>query len=135
MMSQYILYAIIAMIFYGIAAIFYKIASPHIDSYSLTFITASFMALVAFVAWIFASKTITMQGFGWSALGGIIAGIGLLVFIIAVGLGDVSIATGIRGMSVAVTALIAIIFLSEKITVPHTIGLILAIVAIWLLST
>lgn len=69
-----------------------------------------------------------------AAISGIVAGFGLLAFIVAVASGSVSIATGIRGMSVAVTALLGLAVLREQVTPFNLLGLLLAIVAIWLLS-
>ena len=134
-MNQYLAFAFAAMVCYGVSAIFYKLASQQMDAASVTFLTAVSMALVATLVWVLTTRSFPAQGVEYAVLGGVFGGLGLLMFIAAIGLGNVSIATGIRGLSVAVTAIIAVLFLAERVTVSHAAGLLLVIAAIWLLAT
>lgn len=134
-MELYIILAIIAMLLYGVTAIIYKLASPNIDSISLTLFTSIFMTIVIFIFWLFSKqKQITIKGLEYAGIGGLIAGFAFIAFVTSIGLGRVSITTTLRGLSFAVTVGIAILFLSEQITLMKLIGIGFAIIAIILLS-
>jgi uncharacterized membrane protein len=134
-MELYIIYAIAAMLLYGITAIIYKIASPSIDTVSLTLFTSVFITASVFVYWLFfKEKMITMKGLEYSALAGVMAAAAFISFVTAIYLGKVSIAATIRGLAFAVTATIAILLLSEQVTTIKLLGIGLAVVAVILLS-
>ena len=75
-MELYFILGIIAMIGYGVTAILYKLASPSIDSVSLTLVVSCFMTFTIFLFWVFyRQKYIAMKGFEYSAIAGVIAGL------------------------------------------------------------
>lgn len=132
---MYILLAIAAMLGYGVTSVIYKIAGKDIDPVSLTFITSVVMALTTFIFWLFIKqKHITLRGTEYATIAGVIAGFAFIAFIISINLGKVSIASTLRGLSFLVTAVIAILFLSEKITFMQAMGIALAAVSIILLT-
>ena len=133
-MDTSIILAIIAFLAYGVASIFYKVAGAHADGFTITLFASITMTAVAFIAWLFADKTMTLRGISIASLAGVIVGVGFVAFIVGITLGKVSIVSAIRGLSIALTALIAILFLGEKINIYHTAGLVLAVIAIFLLS-
>ncbi|MBW2991184.1 EamA family transporter [Candidatus Woesearchaeota archaeon] len=134
-MDLYLILAFVAMFLYGITAIIYKLASKSIDPVSLTLFTSILMTLTIFVFWLFTKqKHITLKGFQYAGVAGIIAGFAFIAFITSIQLGKVSIATTLRGLSFLVTALIAILFLAEKISVAKAIGIGFAAIAILLLT-
>ncbi len=134
-MDMYILLAIAAMFGYGLTAIIYKIASKSIDSVSLALFTAILMTLTIFVFWLFTKqKYITFKGFEYAGLAGIIAGFAFIAFITSIQLGKVGIASTLRGLSFLITAVIAILFLAEKISIVKILGIGAAAIAIFLLT-
>lgn len=133
-MELYIILAIIAMLGYGVTAVLYKIA-PNIDSVSLTFFTSLFLTIFTFVFWIFnTKKEISTRGVGIAAVAGLIASVAFIAYIISLRLGKVSISSTFRGLSFALTVVLAILFLGEKITILKALGILFAIIAIILLS-
>jgi len=133
-METYIIFAIIAMIGYGITAVLYKIA-PNIDSVSLTFFTSLFLTIFTFVFWIFnKTKKLSAEGIGFAAIIGLIASVAFIAYITSVRLGKVSISSTLRGLSFAVAVILAILFLGEKLTFLKVIGIGFAVIAVMLLS-
>ena len=133
-MDTSILLALIAFVAYGVSAVLFKVAGADADGFTITLIATICLTFVAFIGWLFAHKTSNVKGIALSAVGGIILGIGFLAFIVGVTKGKVSIVSAIRGLSIGLTALIAMLFLGEKISLVNAAGMLLAVVAIVLLS-
>ncbi len=134
-MDMYVLLAVLAMFLYGITAIIYKLASKSIDPVSLTLFTSILMTITIFVFWLFTKqKHITLKGFEYAGIAGIIAGFAFIAYISSILLGKVSIVSTLRGLSFLVTAIIAILFLAEKISVVKALGIGFAAIAILLLT-
>jgi transporter family protein len=134
-MDMYLVLAIAAMFGYGITAVIYKIASKSIDSVSLTLFTSALMTVTIFIFWLLTKqKHITLKGFEYAGIAGIIAGLSFIAFITSIQLGKVSVASTLRGLSFLVTAIIAILFLAEKLTLAKALGVGFAAIAIILLT-
>ena len=134
-MELYIICAIASMVLYGFTAIIYKVASPSIDSVSLTLFTSAFITAVVFVYWVFAEhKVVTLRGLEYAGLAGLIGAVAFIMFITAIASGKVSVATTLRGLSFAVTVSVAILFLSEQVTTLKMFGIALAVISMILLS-
>jgi uncharacterized membrane protein len=127
-------YAVAAMVFYGLSDFIYKRAA-----------TAGLRAdhFLVVQAWVFcpliivyAVMTHTLV-FKWAGLWGSIAGvfvfIGFYNFIRSLVGGSVSTNAAIFRLNFIVTALLAIVFLGEPLTLAKTVGLLLALTATWLL--
>ena len=134
-MDLYLILAVVAMFGYGVTAIIYKLASKSIDPVSLTLFTSILMTLTVFVFWLFAKqKHITLKGIQYAGIAGIIAGFAFIAFIASIQLGKVSIASTLRSLSFLVTTIIAILLLAEKISLVKAAGIVLAAIAILLLT-
>lgn len=134
-MDMYIVLAIAAMLGYGVTSAIYKMAGKDIDPVSLTFITSIIMTLTIFIFWLFIKqKHITLKGFEYATIAGVIAGFSFIAFIVSINIGRVTIASTLRGLSFLITAAIAILFLSEKITFAQAAGIALAAISIILLT-
>lgn len=132
---MYILLALVAMVGYGITSIIYKLASKTIDPVSLTLFTSVFTALTVFVYWVFLKeKDVTLKGVEYAGIAGIIAGFSFIAFITSIHLGKVSVASTIRGLSFLITAVIALLFLAEKLSMTKALGIVLATIALLLLT-
>jgi drug/metabolite transporter (DMT)-like permease len=127
-------YAVAAMIFYGLSDFIYKRAA-----------TAGLRAdhFLVVQAWVFcplillyAAMTHTL-GFKlaalWGSLAGVFVFIGFYNFIRSLVGGSVSTYAAIFRLNFIVTALLAIVFLGEPLTFAKTVGLLLALFATWLL--
>ncbi|MCK5039931.1 MAG: EamA family transporter [Candidatus Aenigmarchaeota archaeon] len=134
-MELYFILGIIAMIGYGVTAIIYKLASPSIDSVSLTLVVSCFMTFTIFLFWVFyRQKYIAMKGFEYSAIAGVIAGLAFIAFVSSVTLGKISVATTLRGLSFLITTIIAVLFLAEKISFTQGLGVVFGAVAVVLIG-
>ena len=134
-MELYFILGIIAMIGYGVTAIIYKLASPSIDSVSLTLVVSCFMTFTIFLFWVFyRQKYIAMKGFEYSAIAGVIAGLAFIAFVFSVTLGKISVATTLRGLSFLITTIIAVLFLAEKISFTQGLGVVFGAVAVVLIG-
>ncbi len=123
------------MIGYGVTAIIYKLASPSIDSVSLTLVVSCFMTFTIFLFWVFyRQKYIAMKGFEYSAIAGVIAGLAFIAFVSSVTLGKISVATTLRGLSFLITTIIAVLFLAEKISFTQGLGVVFGAVAVVLIG-
>ncbi len=135
-MENYIAFAIIAMLLYGITPVLYKFASSYADSLTVTFLTTGFMLFFLALMWVYQapSKSINKQVMPYVGAAGFIASIAFLFYIRAISSGRVSIVKPIVGLSTAITVLLGILVLQEKITLIKVAGVMLAMAAIILLS-
>jgi transporter family protein len=134
-MESYIILALICMVLFGINAIVYK-AAPRIDAVSLAMFSFIVSAIGSFIYWLFfvAKKQVSLAGIGVGTLGGLISVAALITFIAALQMGKASVVNTIRALSAGVTVILAIVLLSEKLTLIKTIGIVLGIIATVLLS-
>ena len=123
------------MIGYGISAVLYKLAFKHIDSLSLTLVSSLLMAVTSLIIWLTSTEIyITRIGIEYAIAAGIISGIAFVAFITSTHQGEVGVVATLRGLSFLIPAIVAMIFLSEKLTMMKAIGIMLAVMAIVFLS-
>jgi transporter family protein len=134
-MDMYIILALIAMALFGVNAIVYKIA-PNIDAVTLTLVSFTVSAVGTLFYWIFfvSKKQISLGGVGVGVIGGLVSVAALICFIMALQLGKASVVNTLRALSAGVTVILAVVFLSEKLTMMKAAGVVLAIIAAVLLS-
>src|SRR3989344_508872 len=134
-MESYIIFALIGMFLFGINGILYKIA-PNIDAGSLTFFSFISSAVAGTLLWFFLipDKKLSSSGIAVALLAGVVAVSATFFLIKALQLGKASIVLPIRSLSAAVTVLLAILFLTEKLTWLKAAGVLLAIIATFILA-
>lgn len=136
-MGREILLAIVAMIAFGITGIIYKMATDHIDPFSLTLFIYIFAAAFTALTWYFypsSNKVITRQGITWTALAAVFVVIGMISYISAIKIGQASVVVPIRNLAFVVTAILAIILLREGLSLAKVTGILFAVLALILLS-
>ena len=136
-MERYIVLALIAMVLFGVNGLLFKIALSHIDPISLSLTNFIVAAAGTFVYWFFfvTDKQITSVGIGYGFLVGTISVAALALALMALQIGNVSVANTLtRALSAAVTVILAIIFLGEKLTLTKGAGVVFAIIAAVLLA-
>ncbi len=127
--------ALVAMVSFGIASFIYKVASPHIDPHSLVVATYGFAFILALTYWsVQPTKEITTLGIFYSFLAALFAMVGMLAYVTALKHGMVSIVVPLRNLSLTVSVILAILLLAERLTWVKVLGILLACVAIVLLS-
>lgn len=134
-MESYILIAIISMVLFGVNAIVIK-SAKNIDPITLSVVSLGTAFCLALVYWFFFyhKKEFGNDGLAVGAASGVIYFFALILFIVALQKGKASVVVTINALSAGVAALLAIFFLSEKITILKLTGIVLGIIAVILLS-
>jgi drug/metabolite transporter (DMT)-like permease len=133
-MNQSIVYAIVAMVCYGVSDFIYKQAAAA-GIRADHFLMAQgwlFCPLVIFYA--LATHTLVLDPAAlWGSLAGVFVFIGFFCFIQSLAAGSVSTNASIFRLNFIVTVLLVVIWLGEPLTPPKIAGLALALLATWLL--
>ena len=123
------------MVGFGITSILYKLASKHIDSVSLVLLVYLFATILTAIVWFFMSeKTITTEGVIYAGISAMTATISFIAFVTALSKGKAAIVAPIRNLSLVVTVVLALLFLSERLSITKAIGVVFAVCAVVLLS-
>ena len=134
---DWLLSSLIALISWGLWGVFSKLASRHMDFYQI-YVASTIITLIAFPAvFLVVQPQIDFKspGFSYSILAGLAATSAIIAFYSAMGTGKASIVVPLTALYPIVTIIISYLFLSEKISPVKGMGIILAIIAIALLST
>jgi uncharacterized membrane protein len=133
-MQEYILLAFISTALLGVNAIVLK-AAKGIDPVSLSLVSQATALLLVSGYWLLSGKkTLTLAGAGWGAASGAFFAGGLLLFVIALRQGKASVVAPINALSAAVSVILAVLILGEKLNAVKATGIALAIVAAVLLT-
>ena len=134
---SYLPLALITMVGLGVHYFLAKLISPHISAPAIALLGAvAYFPIV--LGYIYFTKTPIMPEQKVYVLYAILIAIPMVVAVLALYLaiakGPVSVVMPIYGLNAMVTAILGIIVLHEPVTVPKVVGLVLAVVAIILLS-
>ncbi|RJX31205.1 MAG: hypothetical protein C4531_08415 [Desulfurivibrio sp.] len=136
-MENWLLSALLAMIIYGFWGFFPKIAVTYISPQSALVYEVGGAMLVGLLTLFFIRFQLQFHPTGmlFAVLTGIAGMIGTLFFFAAAQKGKIAIVVGLTALYPLITVILAVIFLREPLTLKQVMGLILACVAILLLST
>lgn len=133
-MNQPILYAVVSMVCYGVSDFIYKrgaIAGVRADHFLMAqaWVFAPLVILYAFV-----TRTLVVAPAAmWGSLAGAFIFIGFYYFIRSLAAGSISTNASIFRMNFVVTVFLVVAFLGEPLTASKIGGLVLALLATWLL--
>jgi transporter family protein len=132
-----LLYAIIALFWWGIFGFLGKVGSDRISPSQMQIFFTIGMVPVAVVCAFRLKFRIATEGRGvaYSLLMGVIAALGSLAFFAAMKTGKASLIAPATSLYPALTVVLAVIFLKEKLNKVQLCGLFLAMVSIVILST
>lgn len=142
-MPRWLVWSLATIVLWGTWGLVSKIASDGVDAYTNQLLyTAGLLPLLVFVAWTVSRESVEghaaqkkRAGIRWAFLTGILGGVGNLAFFQALVVGGkASIVAPVTALFPMVTVLLAVVFLRERIGRTQWIGLMLAFVAIYLLS-
>jgi len=134
-LSLPIIFAVIAMFCFGVAALLYKVATPYADPVSMVLIVYLFAIVFTAIAWYFSpNKFIAREGLKWMALAAGFAFVGMVSFIHALKIGQASIVVPVRNLALAVTVILAVVFLGDELTLIKIIAIVLAAISLIMLS-
>lgn len=132
---KWLICAIIALFWWGIFGFLGKVGSDRISpSQMQIFFTLGMIPVALVCAFRLKFRIATEKlGVGYSLLMGIIAALGSLAFFAAMKSGNASLIAPATSLYPALTVILAVVFLKEKLNKVQLIGLILALVAIVIL--
>lgn len=135
---NYLIWALIAMLFYGITAVLLKIGLKNSNAEIALIITNVILVLGGISIAFFKGSLFTKWPLGWPLIFLSLAGVTLVISIAsyytALSKGPVLIVVPIFSMSFAIASILGIIFLGEQINMLKVTGLILAATAIVMLT-
>jgi uncharacterized membrane protein len=133
-MNQTIVYAIVAMVCYGVSDFIYKQAAT-VGIRADHFLMAQgwlFCPLV--IVYALATQTLVLNAAAlWGSLAGAFVFIGFFFFIRSLAAGSVSTNASIFRLNFIITVLLVVVWLGEPLTLSKIAGLVLALLATWLL--
>jgi bacterial/archaeal transporter family protein len=135
-MQNWFIFALLALVFYGLWGFFPKMATLHLDAKSIIFYETFGILLIAILMYFFIPGKINtnMKGVVFSVLTGIAGMVGTLFFLLALKNGKASIVILFTALYPLVSVLLVQIILKESITLKQGIGMVFAFVAIVLFS-
>jgi transporter family protein len=138
-LPRWLAFSLLTILVWGIWGAVSKVSSDVIDPYTnQVFFTFGLLPLIALV-WR-ASRTRAMSdgrsaGVAWAFITGILGGAGNIAFFHALGIGGkASIVSPVTALFPLITVVLAVTVLRERIGSAQTVGLVLALIAIYLLS-
>lgn len=136
---NYIWWAILAMVAYGINAVLLKLALRHIPAEVALAISNTMLVTAGFALVVFRGQSIVAHlNVSWSTvylgLAGVTLTVGVVSFYTALSRGPASVVVPVFAMNFAVASILGIVFLGEGMTVQRGVGLLLAVGAIILLT-
>ena len=136
-MESWVVYGVLCLVFWGLWGFVLKLAYsnlPWTETYFLSTL-ASFIVMLVLISYYRAIPS-SLNTYSVTALiAGVFGGAGYIFFVKALEHGRASVVIPLTALYPAVTAIIALIILREKISLYQGIGIVLAIAAAILLST
>lgn len=134
---SYLPLALITMVGLGVHYFLAKLISPHISSPAIALLGAVVYFPIV-LGYVYFTKTPIMPEQKIYVLYAILIAIPMAIAVLslylAIARGPISVVMPIYGLNAMVTAVLGIVVLHEPVTIPKVVGLVLAVVAIVLLS-
>ena len=111
-----------------------KLSARHLTSWQLVFLTATTASIVMAAT---SARRLGSLKSPWAIVAvaaGILAAIGSVLFYRALTLAPANVVIPSSSLYIVVTAILSVMFLKEPLTVPHLLGILLALLAIPLLT-
>ncbi|MFP8953839.1 EamA family transporter [Natrialbaceae archaeon A-arb3/5] len=136
--GNYILWALLACIAYSFVPPLVRVGTREIPSNVAAFISNFVLLVITFAVLVYNSESlsphVTSNGAIYLYLAGICLGVGILSYYRALELGPVSIVVPIFAMFIVGGSVIGFVVLNEAVTARKVLGVILGVVAIYLIS-
>lgn len=135
-MPSWLIYSIVCIVLWGVWGLLLKISYKEMawsDVYFLSTLASFTLSITIYM--LIGSKNLQINAIHYiPLLAGLFGGLGYVFFIKALESGSASIIIPLTAIYPALTTILAIIFLGEKISIHQVVGIILALTAIVLLS-
>ncbi len=134
-MVNWLVFAILSMLAYGLWGFFPKLTVGLINSKEFVIYEAIGVILISSVILLFLGKpSFNIRGVTFAMLTGILGIIGTLLFVTALAKGKASVIVTITAMYPMIVIFLASVFLKEPITLKQGIGIVFALAALVLFS-
>ena len=134
-MASWIAYSLLCLLLWGLWGLFLKLAyegSTWLEVYFLSAVASFALALTVFL--LGSGKVSVSKSTALALLAGLFGGGGYVLFMKALETGKASIVIPLTALYPAVTVILALLFLGEKLSATQAVGIALAVVATILLS-
>ncbi len=133
---QYLWYALVALAAYALVAPLTKIAMQEFPADTVVFVTNGMLVLVAFGIVLATDRpllsALTDEHAKYMYAAGLCLSVGIISYYRALSTGPVSVVVPIFGLFLVASSVIGIVFLNESLTVRKGVGIVLALVAVFL---
>jgi transporter family protein len=135
-MTQWLPSALLALFSFGLWGFFSKLALAYIDSKSaLIFQTAGVLIIgVLILSSLDFKPASDMKGLGYGLLTGLAYGIGCMFYLMAADKGKITTVVTLTALYPLITILLSYLILHEAVSIKQIFGIILALIAIFLMS-
>lgn len=134
-MESWIIFTILALLAYGLWGFFPKLTVGLINSKEFIIYEAIGVIVISFIILLFLGKpSFNIRGVTFAMLTGIVGIIGTLFFVAALARGKVSVVVTMTALYPLIVIALAKMFLNEPITLKQGIGILFALIALFLFS-
>jgi transporter family protein len=135
---QYLWYAFLALAAYTLVAPLTKIATQEILADTVAFVTNGILAIAALALVVATDRPIlsalTHEHAPYMYAAGACLAVGIIAYYRALSTGPVSVVVPIFGLFLVASSVVGIVFLDEALTARKAVGIVLAVVAVFLTS-
>ena len=135
---QYLWYAFLALAAYTLVAPLTKIATQEIPADTVAFVTNGILAIAALALVVATDRPIlsalTHEHAPYMYAAGACLAVGIIAYYRALSTGPVSVVVPIFGLFLVASSVVGIVFLDETLTARKALGIVLAVVAVFLTS-
>jgi transporter family protein len=135
-MAGWLWYALLALFLWGFWGFFSKVAAASLPSWAIFLVELLVYLVVGGLIWglLRTPVTWTLPGTAAAAAAGLCGGFALFFFFKALVTGPATVVVPLTSLYPVITVILGVVFLQESLNVRQVVGIILAIVAVWLLS-
>lgn len=129
-------YALLSLLFWGLWGFFSKVAANHLSGWAIFLYEVPVYGLIAVLVWWLWQPEMAGHRVGaWmAALAGLCGGLGLICFLQALTGRQASVIVPLTSLYPVITALLSVLILREQPSMSQWLGILLALLAVWLLS-
>jgi len=135
-MNPWFWYALLSLFFWGLWGVCSKIANNYLPNWAIFIIEALVYVVIGGLVWTVIREAIVWHPVGVAAAvaAGLCGGGGLYFFLKALASGPATVVVPLTSLYPLVTVIVGVAFLAESLTLRHLLGILLASLAVWLLS-
>jgi len=136
-MSAWFGYALLSLFLWGLWGVCSKVANNYLPNWAIFIIEALVYVAIGGTVWSLLGQAIVWHPAGVAAAvaAGLCGGGGLYFFLKALASGPATVVVPLTSLYPLVTVVVGVTLLAETLTLRHLLGILLASLAVWLLST